>query len=112
MPLSGSTKYCPTFDFAMIALRGLPTPGSITATNTASCGKYGAEPARKRPASAISNGCHLVRDVDNSCVRRNAEHYRLADADRIILHIEVGHEADDTRRRRRLCRQNRGRKYQ
>ena len=37
-PLSGSTKYCPRFDRATIALRVLPTPGSITTTNTVPAG--------------------------------------------------------------------------
>ena len=37
-PLSGSTKYCPRFDLATIALRVLPTPGSTTTTKTVSAG--------------------------------------------------------------------------
>ena len=37
-PLSGSTKYWPRFDFTTTALRVLPTPGSMTATNTVPAG--------------------------------------------------------------------------
>ena len=37
-PLSGSTKYCPRFDFATIAFRVLPTVGSMTTTNTVPAG--------------------------------------------------------------------------
>jgi hypothetical protein len=83
MPLSGSTKYCPTFDFTRR--------------------RTGQKPRGLRNIEWR----HLVRNIDNRRVRRNAQHHRLADADRVILHIEVRHEADDTRPRRGLRAQDR-----
>src|SRR5580700_4729364 len=45
---------------------------------------------------------HLVCDVDDANARCNTVHDRLADADGIVLHIEIRHESDDAQRLRRL----------
>jgi hypothetical protein len=37
----------------------------------------------------------LVRDVENADAGGDAVHDCLADTDRIVLDVEVGHEADD-----------------
>ena len=57
-------------------------------------GEIGGGAGEKARALLDVERCNLLGDVDDADARRHAFHDRFADADGVVLDVEVGHEAD------------------